>query len=48
PDNVKDALIQVNPDGIDLSSGVEESVGKKDERLVRNLIDAVRSVESIE
>ena len=39
--------MQVNPDGIDLSSGVEVSVGKKDEQLVRSLIDAVRSVESI-
>ena len=48
PDKVRDALMQVHPDGIDLSSGVEVSVGKKDERLVRSLIDAVRNVESIE
>ena len=42
PDNVRDALMQVRPDGIDLSSGVEESVGKKDPQLVRRVMDAVR------
>ena len=45
PDNVKDALIQVNPDGIDLSSGVEKSVGKKDPHLVKSLIAAVKNIE---
>ena len=47
PDNVRDALMQVNPDGIDLSSGVEGSVGKKDPQLVRRLIDAVRKAEAL-
>ena len=45
PDNVKEALIQVNPDGIDLSSGVEKSVGKKDPHLVKSLIAAVKNIE---
>ncbi len=30
PDNVKDALTRLQPDGIDLSSGVERSPGDKD------------------
>ncbi len=30
PDNITEALQQLNPDGIDLSSGVEQSPGNKD------------------
>lgn len=30
PDNINEALKQLNPDGIDLSSGVEQSPGNKD------------------
>jgi len=44
-DNVKDALLHVKPDGIDLSSGVEKSIGKKDPQLVKSLIATVRNVE---
>jgi phosphoribosylanthranilate isomerase len=40
PENVRDALLQVHPDGVDLSSGVEQAVGKKDLTLVRRLIEA--------
>jgi phosphoribosylanthranilate isomerase len=40
PENVRDAVRQVHPDGIDLSSGVERSRGKKDLALVRRLIEA--------
>jgi phosphoribosylanthranilate isomerase len=39
PENVRDAVRQVHPDGIDLSSGVERSRGKKDLTLVRRLIE---------
>jgi len=46
PDNVKDALLQVKPDGIDLSSGVEKSIGKKDPHLVKSLITTVKNVEA--
>ena len=46
PDNVSDALVRVNPDGIDLSSGVEETVGKKNPHLVRRLVDAVRKTDA--
>jgi phosphoribosylanthranilate isomerase len=40
PQNVQDAVRQVHPDGIDLSSGVERSRGKKDPALVHRLIEA--------
>lgn len=42
PGNVTDALRQVAPDGIDLSSGVEKSPGRKDPQRVKELIDNVR------
>lgn len=45
PDNVEDAIMQVNPAGIDLSSGVEKSVGKKDPDLVKSLIYNVKRLE---
>ncbi|NET48986.1 MAG: phosphoribosylanthranilate isomerase [Merismopedia sp. SIO2A8] len=37
PDNVREAIAQVHPDGIDLSSGVERSPGNKDLEKVRAL-----------
>ena len=40
-----DALRQVRPDGIDLSSGVESAAGKKDAALVSRLVAAVRASE---
>jgi indole-3-glycerol phosphate synthase/phosphoribosylanthranilate isomerase len=46
PRNVTDALVQVGPDGIDLSSGVEQSTGKKDPQLVKDLINNIRKVEA--
>jgi phosphoribosylanthranilate isomerase len=41
PETVAQALQQVNPDGIDLSSGVEISPGIKDLAKVRQLMDRV-------
>ena len=37
PDNIKDALTRLQPNGIDLSSGVERSPGDKDINKVTQL-----------
>jgi phosphoribosylanthranilate isomerase len=44
PDNIIDCLQQVQPDGIDLSSGVERSPGDKDLKLVDNLFQQLRKI----
>jgi phosphoribosylanthranilate isomerase len=44
PQNVKTALQRVSPDGIDLSSGVEQSPGVKDLDRVRDLFTQLRPV----
>jgi phosphoribosylanthranilate isomerase len=42
PGNAREALLQVSPDGVDLSSGVERSVGRKDPALVKSLVSEAR------
>ncbi|HIK45910.1 MAG TPA: phosphoribosylanthranilate isomerase [Leptolyngbyaceae cyanobacterium M65_K2018_010] len=42
PDNVQQALTVLSPDGIDLSSGVEQQPGLKDLHLVRQLFEQLR------
>ena len=43
PDNVSQALSRLQPDGIDLSSGVERSPGDKDLNRVAQLFEAIAS-----
>lgn len=43
PDNIVEALTQVNPSGIDLSSGVERAPGDKDLDKVAKLFEKLRS-----
>lgn len=42
PDNVKDAVRLLNPYGVDVVSGVETSLGKKDKEKVKRFIAGVR------
>ena len=44
PDNIAEALTLLSPDGIDLSSGVENAPGDKDLAKVSQLIKAVKTI----
>ncbi len=44
PSNVKEAIEAVRPYGVDVATGVESSPGKKDERLMREFIEAAKVV----
>lgn len=44
PDNVRDKVKKIQPFAVDVASGVESSVGKKDEELLKKFINEVRIV----
>lgn len=45
PENIADAVQQVWPFGVDVSSGVETAPGRKDTRLVQQFVEIVRMTE---
>ena len=48
PNNILDALSQMQPDGIDLSSGVELAPGNKDLRAIEQLFSRLQTVSGIQ
>jgi len=44
PDNVREAILKVDPYGVDLASGVEESKCRRDPEKVKRLMQTVRSI----
>ncbi len=41
PENVRDAIARVRPEGVDVSTGVEESPGKKSAAKMRRFVEEV-------
>jgi len=48
PDNVGRGIAQVRPWGVDVSTGVESSPGRKDPILLKRFIEAARAAEPVE
>ena len=46
PENVGDAIDRLRPVGVDVSSGVEEEVGRKSPQRIRDFVAAVRAAEA--
>lgn len=46
PENIAEAVHQVWPYGVDVSSGVESAPGKKDREMIRDFVAAVRGIEA--
>jgi phosphoribosylanthranilate isomerase len=47
PDNVADAIAQVRPFGVDVSSGVERTPGIKDHQRIRALFEAIHATSHV-
>ena len=45
PQNVQSAIARVKPWGVDVSTGVERELGKKDFNLIRNFVKAAKTAE---
>ena len=45
PDNVAEVILQLQPYGVDVCSGVEKEPGKKDRTLLKTFVQAARSAE---
>jgi len=42
PSNVKDAILEINPAGVDVHTGVEDKKGRKDFKMVKSFIEEAR------
>lgn len=45
PGNVRQAVLAARPDAVDVSSGVEHAIGKKDRRKMREFVEQARSID---
>jgi phosphoribosylanthranilate isomerase len=44
-ENIREALIQVAPDAVDINSGIESAPGRKDKKKLENIIEIIRGMD---